>query len=76
MVPVTDCIAAIGPFVVVSCDGLGDGGKRVWGLRMIGGVEERTNVVSSCLYIKRRERESRKGRVRLRCDGRQEARIL
>ena len=38
MVPVEDCIAATGMFVVVGCDGWGGGGKGVWGLRMIGGA--------------------------------------
>jgi hypothetical protein len=41
-VPVADCIAAIGTVVVRLCDGKGCVGKRVWGLRMIGGaVKER-----------------------------------
>jgi hypothetical protein len=30
VIPVADCIAATGTFVVVG------GGKRVWGLRMVG----------------------------------------
>jgi hypothetical protein len=37
VLPVADCIAATGTFVmVVGCDGWGGGSKRVWGLRMIG----------------------------------------
>ncbi len=38
LVPVGDSVAATGTVVVKVCDGEACVGKRVWGLRMIGGA--------------------------------------
>jgi hypothetical protein len=38
LAPVESPMSATGMYVVMGCDEEGAGGKRVWGLKMIGGA--------------------------------------